>query len=139
VEGVRLLHAPIIEDLRGNLVARQMGAGLPFQPQRCFLISDVPTKEVRGEHAHRQCEQLLVCVGGSVNVLCDDGTHREEFTLDSPEFALHIGPMVWGTQYRYSQDAVLMVLASMLYDPNDYIRDYDAFIAEKKRGKAHAG
>jgi UDP-2-acetamido-3-amino-2,3-dideoxy-glucuronate N-acetyltransferase len=131
VEGVRIVRAKTVKDMRGNLVARQLGGGLPFQPRRCFLVSDVPTKELRGEHAHRRCEQLLTCVGGSVNVLCDDGRHREEFTLDSPEIGLFIGPMVWGTQYRYSKDAVLMVLASHLYDPDDYIRDYDTFLAEK--------
>lgn len=132
VEGVRVLRTRTIKDLRGNLVARQLGNGLPFEPQRCFLVYDVPTKELRGEHAHRQCEQFLVCVGGSVNVLCDDGGHRQEFTLDSPEIGLYIGPMVWGTQYRYSKDAVLMVMASLPYDPDDYIRNYDTFLAEKQ-------
>jgi UDP-2-acetamido-3-amino-2,3-dideoxy-glucuronate N-acetyltransferase len=96
-------------------------------------VYDVPTKELRGEHAHRRCEQLLVCVSGSVNVLCDDGEHRQEFVLDSPEIGLHIGPMVWGTQYRYTKDAVLMVQASLPYDPDDYIRSYDDFLAEKRQ------
>jgi UDP-2-acetamido-3-amino-2,3-dideoxy-glucuronate N-acetyltransferase len=136
VQGVRLLRNPTIKDLRGNLVARQMGHGLPFQPQRCFLVFDVPTKELRGEHAHRRCEQLLVCIGGSVNVLCDDGVRRQEFVLDSPEIGLHMGPMVWGTQYRYSKDAVLMVLASLPYDATDYIRSYEAFLEEKRLTKA---
>jgi UDP-2-acetamido-3-amino-2,3-dideoxy-glucuronate N-acetyltransferase len=136
VEGVRLLRNPTIKDLRGNLVARQMGDGLPFQPQRCFLVFDVPTKELRGEHAHRRCEQLLVCIGGSVNVLCDDGVRRQEFVLDSPEIGLHMGAMVWGTQYRYSNDAVLMVLASLPYDAGDYIRSYEAFLEEKRSTKA---
>jgi UDP-2-acetamido-3-amino-2,3-dideoxy-glucuronate N-acetyltransferase len=132
VRGVHLIRTRTIKDLRGNLVARQTGGGLPFAPQRCFLVYDVPTKELRGEHAHRRCEQLLICVGGSVNVLCDDGMHREEFVLDSPELGLHIGPMVWGTQYRYSSDAVLLVLASLPYDAGDYIREYEAFLAEKR-------
>jgi UDP-2-acetamido-3-amino-2,3-dideoxy-glucuronate N-acetyltransferase len=130
VRGVRVLRNRTIKDLRGNLVARQLADGLPFQPQRCFLVYDVPTKELRGEHAHRRCEQLLICVSGSVNVLCDDGEHRQEFVLDSPEIGLAIGPMVWGTQYRYTKDAVLMVLASLPYDADDYIRTYDAFLAE---------
>jgi UDP-2-acetamido-3-amino-2,3-dideoxy-glucuronate N-acetyltransferase len=133
VSGVRLFRTPTIKDLRGNLVARQIDNGLPFPPQRCFMVSDVPSKELRGEHAHRECEQLLICVSGSVNVLCDDGEHRQEFTLDTPELGLHIGPMVWGTQYRYSKDSVLLVLASLPYDPNDYIRDYETFLAEKRR------
>jgi acetyltransferase-like isoleucine patch superfamily enzyme len=135
VRGVRLLCNRTIKDLRGNLIARQMGDGLPFQPQRCFLVYDVPTKELRGEHAHRRCEQLLICVSGSVNVLCDDGEHRQEFVLDSPEIGLCMGPMVWGTQYRYTKDAVLMVLASLPYDAGDYIRTYDAFLAEVQKTK----
>lgn len=135
VRGVRLLRNRTIKDLRGNLIARQMGDGLPFQPQRCFLVYDVPTKELRGEHAHRRCEQLLICVSGSVNVLCDDGEHRQEFVLDSPEIGLCMGPMVWGTQYRYTKDAVLMVLASLPYDAGDYIRTYDAFLAEVQKTK----
>jgi acetyltransferase-like isoleucine patch superfamily enzyme len=139
VQGVCLIRTPTIRDLRGNLVARQLGSGLPFQPQRCFLIHSVPTKEVRGEHAHRQCEQLLICVSGSVNLLCDDGERRTEFKLDSPEFGLHIGPMVWGTQYRYTNDAVLLVLASLPYDADDYVRDYDTFISEKLKGRTKSG
>jgi dTDP-4-dehydrorhamnose 3,5-epimerase-like enzyme len=125
------MRAPTIKDLRGNLIARELGKGLPFSPARCFLVFEVPTKELRGEHAHRQCEQLLVCVQGSVHVLCDDGVHRQEFELDSPELGLYLPPMVWGTQYRYSHDAVLMVLASMPYDASDYIRDYEKFLSEK--------
>jgi hypothetical protein len=127
-----MVRTKTIKDLRGNLVARETGKGLPFEPKRCFLVYDVPTKELRGEHAHKRCEQLLICVSGSVSVLCDDGERRQEFLLDSPEIGLHIGPMVWGTQYRYTSDAVLMVLASLPYDAADYIRTYDAFLAEKK-------
>ena len=136
VTGVRLFRTPTIKDLRGHLVARQIGNGLPFLPQRCFMVSEVPSKELRGEHAHRTCEQLLICVSGSVNVLCDDGEHRQEFTLDTPELGLYLGPMVWGTQYRYSKDSVLLVLASLPYDPDDYIRDYETFLAEKRRASA---
>ena len=132
VRGVRILKIPTIKDMRGNLVARQIGTGLPFQPQRCLLVYDVP-KELRREHAHRQCERLLVCVSGSVSLLCDDGEQRQEFTLDNPELGLYIGPMVWGTQYRYSGDTILLVLASMLYNPDDCIRDYDTFLVEKRR------
>lgn len=132
VPGVRLLNVPTIRDMRGNLIVRQLGAGMSFVPQRCFLVFDVPSRELRGEHAHRVCEQLLICVAGSVSVLCDDGTHRQEFLLDSPEIGLHMPAMIWGTQYRYTPDAVLMVLASHAYDPNDYIRDYDTFLAEKR-------
>lgn len=132
VAGVELMQQPLVRDLRGDLVARETGRGLPFTPARSFLVFNVPTKEVRGEHAHRVCKQLLTCVKGSVSVLCDDGAVRQEFVLDSPGLGLYIPPMVWGVQYKYTQDAVLLVLASHGYDPSDYIRDYDAFLRERR-------
>jgi acetyltransferase-like isoleucine patch superfamily enzyme/dTDP-4-dehydrorhamnose 3,5-epimerase-like enzyme len=132
VGGVTLERRPIIKDMRGNLSAREVGAGLPFTPRRYFLVHDVPSKEIRGEHAHRTLEQLLVCIHGAVATVVDDGTSRREVLLDSPELALYVPPMVWGVQYRYSDDAVLLVLASGGYDPDDYIRDYDQFLRERR-------
>ncbi len=90
---------------------------------------DVPTREVRGAHAHRSLHQLLVCVTGDCSVLVDDGRQREEFLLDSPELALHIEPMVWATEFRFSAKAVLMVLASAEYDKRDYIESYEDYLA----------
>ena len=130
VRGVRLHHMPRFNDMRGALSVGDFAKDLPFAPQRYFLVFDVPTQETRGEHAHRRCHQLLLCVHGSVRVLADDGTHRGEYTLDSPSTAIHLPPMTWGTQYRYSRDAVLLVFASEPYDGDEYIRDYDAFLAE---------
>jgi UDP-2-acetamido-3-amino-2,3-dideoxy-glucuronate N-acetyltransferase len=132
VGGVHLLHRDLIKDLRGNLMAREVGNGLPFTPRRFFVIQDVPSKEVRGEHAHRELEQLLICMRGAVSVLTDDGTSRQEVILDSPELALYLPPMIWAVQYRYTVDAVLLVMASDVYDPDDYIRDYDQFLRERK-------
>jgi len=139
VDGVELLRVPLIEDMRGNLIAREVGKGLPFLPQRCFFVFDVPSKEVRGEHAHRQCAQLLVCLRGSVAVVCDDGQRRQEILLDDPTVGLHLPPMVWGTQYKYSADALLIVFASRPYEGADYIRDYDQFIAERKQARLPSG
>ena len=130
VRGVTLERRPVIHDLRGNLTAREVGQGLPFVPRRYFIVHDVPTKEVRGEHAHRTLHQVLVCIRGSVTVLVDDGVHRQEKVLDSPELALHVPPMVWCVQYKYTPDAALLVLASDPYDPDDYIRDHDQFLRE---------
>lgn len=132
VAGVRLVPAASVRDLRGNLLAREVGKGLPFTPARCFVVFDVPTEEVRGEHAHRTCAQLLVALRGRVTVACTDGRERDEFVLDSPETGLYVPPMVWAAQYRYSLDAMLLVLASHPYDPGDYIRDYQTFLAERR-------
>jgi UDP-2-acetamido-3-amino-2,3-dideoxy-glucuronate N-acetyltransferase len=139
VEGVELVRVPLIEDMRGNLIAREVGKGLPFVPQRCFLVFDVPSKEIRGEHAHRRCAQLLVCVAGSVAVVCDDGRRRQEITLDDPTTGLYLPPMVWGTEYKYTPDALLMVFASRPYEAEDYIRDYDQFLVERQSHDALHG
>jgi len=131
VKGVALLCAPLIKDLRGSLSAREVNAGLPFVPNRYFVVMDVPTKEVRGEHAHRKCEQLLICLKGAISCVADDGNQRQEFLLDSPELALYLPPMVWGVQYKYTSDAILLVMASEPYDADDYIRDYEKFRVER--------
>ena len=127
VAGVTLRRLRVAVDLRGSLAAAEFPDDVPFVPRRCFFVFDVPGKEVRGAHAHRRCAQLLVCASGSVNVLLDDGRKSEEIVLDRPDLGLHVPPMVWAVQYRYSADAVLVVLASDPYDPADYIRDYEEF------------
>ncbi|WP_255411798.1 FdtA/QdtA family cupin domain-containing protein [Cryobacterium sp. Y11] len=114
-------------DMRGSLVVAEFTDDLPFTPQRFFTVFDVPSRDVRGEHAHRQCEQFLVCLKGSVKAIVDDGLTREEFLLDSPSFGLYMPAMTWGTQYAYSPDAVLAVFASLPYDGTDYIRTYSEF------------
>jgi acetyltransferase-like isoleucine patch superfamily enzyme/dTDP-4-dehydrorhamnose 3,5-epimerase-like enzyme len=129
VPGAALVKLPKVIDMRGSLTVGQVDAQLPFVPQRFFLVYDVPSREVRGEHAHKACHQFLVCVKGSLSVVLDDGEHRDEVLLDSPLLGLHIPPMVWGIQYRFSADAVLLVLASDPYDPADYIRSYDDYLA----------
>ena len=136
VSGVSLHRVPRIEDLRGDLIAREVGAGLPFAPKRCFMVMDVRSREVRGEHAHRECEQLLVCTKGSMACVVDDGVHLQEVLLDTSEVGLYVPPMVWSTQYKYTEDAILVVFASDPYDPDDYIRDYDAFLAEVRSPEA---
>lgn len=133
VSGVALHRLRLASDLRGSLAAAEFPAEIPFLPARCFFVFDVPGKDVRGEHAHRQCHQFLICARGSVSVLVDDGVHSEEIALDRPDFGLHVPPMTWAVQFKYSADALLLVLASDLYDPGDYIRDYEEFCAAVQR------
>jgi acetyltransferase-like isoleucine patch superfamily enzyme/dTDP-4-dehydrorhamnose 3,5-epimerase-like enzyme len=130
VRGVQLHRLPAVRDLRGALVAGELQGRLPFIARRFFIVHDVPGAEVRGEHAHYECHQFLICVGGHVHVIADDGENRQEFVLDDNRTGLYLPPMVWGIQYRYSPDCALLVLASHSYDASDYIRDYDTFIAE---------
>jgi len=130
VPGVTVHRLPIVHDLRGDLSFAEYADGLPFLPKRYFAVFNVPSKEVRGEHAHRRLHQFLVCVKGTCSVLVDDGQISDEIHLSSPSVGVHLPPMVWSVQYRYSPDAVLLVLASDLYDPDDYIRDYEVFLQE---------
>jgi UDP-2-acetamido-3-amino-2,3-dideoxy-glucuronate N-acetyltransferase len=130
VKDIRLYELPFISDLRGNLSFAEYEQSLPFIPKRYFLVFDVPSRDVRGEHAHRECHQFLVCVKGNCSVVVDDGQHRAEILLNRPNLGLHVPPWIWATEYKYSQDAVLLVLASEIYKAEDYIRDYDIFLKE---------
>jgi len=129
VPGVELRQIRSAVDLRGSLVAADFSTDLPFVPRRAFTVFDVPTKDVRGEHAHRECEQFLLCLAGSVSCVVDNGLIRQEFLLNQPDVGLYVPAMVWGSQYHYSPDAVLLVFASLEYDADDYIRDYDDYLA----------
>ena len=117
-----------ISDPRGELIVSEIASELPFTPMRFFSVINVPSSEIRGAHAHKQCSQFLICLNGSVRVLLDDGSTRREVILDRPEMGIYMPPMIWGTQYRYSPDAILLVFASLEYQPGDYIRNYDDFI-----------
>ncbi|MBC7618786.1 MAG: WxcM-like domain-containing protein [Candidatus Saccharibacteria bacterium] len=127
VAGVNLHQMPRVVDMRGNLTVGEFNRSIPFTAKRYFMVFDVPSVETRGEHAHRECHQFLICVRGSCAVVVDDGTNRQEFLLDRPDIGIHLQPMVWGIQYKYSADAVLLVFASHYYDSADYIRDYAQF------------
>lgn len=130
VRGVTIHKFPLIPDLRGSLTVGEFEQHIPFAPKRYFMVFDVPSKETRGEHAHRTCHQFLICVRGSCSVLADDGIKRTEIVLDSPDKGIYLPPMVWGVQYKYSQDAVLLVFASHHYEAADYIRNYSDFLKE---------
>lgn len=137
ISGVYLERFTEFSDLRGRLTAGELpGDAVPFEPRRWFFVYDVPSREVRGEHAHRVCHQFLICVSGQVNVAVDDGSDRGEVALDAPTKGLYVPPRVWASQYRYDDDAVLLVLASHPYDPDDYIRQYDIFLKEVAEGWA---
>jgi UDP-2-acetamido-3-amino-2,3-dideoxy-glucuronate N-acetyltransferase len=130
VAGVTVHHFPVIPDLRGNLTVGEFDRQVPFKPLRYFIVFGVPNREIRGEHAHRECHQFMICLRGSCAVVADDGRHKVEVGLDSPDRGLYLPPMTWGIQYKYSSDAMLMVFASHYYDSADYIRDYAQFLQQ---------
>lgn len=128
VSGVTLHRLTRVADIRGSLTVGEFNRSIPFSPKRYFMVFDVPSVETRGEHAHKDCHQFLLCVRGSCAVVADDGINRQEFLLDSQDLGIYLPPMVWGIQYKYSADAVLLVFASHYYDNDDYIRDYSQFL-----------
>ena len=125
---VTLHRLTLVLDMRGDLIAGEFLRNIPFSPKRFFTVFNVPSEETRGEHAHRTCHQFLVCVRGHCAVVVDDGHRRCEIRLASPETGVHLPPLTWGIQYKYSADAVLLVFASEYYDAGDYIRDYSEFV-----------
>lgn len=128
VGGSALYLMRSVADTRGSLTVGEVPTEVPFSPARYFAVFGVPSIELRGEHAHKQCQQFLICLHGSCRVLLDDGDRRCEVTLDRPDMGVFMPEMIWGTQYKYTPDAVLLVFASRTYESNDYIRTYDEFI-----------
>jgi UDP-2-acetamido-3-amino-2,3-dideoxy-glucuronate N-acetyltransferase len=128
VRGVSLYRLPQVQDERGMLTFAEVRSHMPFAVERFFMVYRVPSREVRGEHAHKVLHQFLVCVSGSCSVIADDGAAGREFLLNSPALGLYLPPMTWCVHHKYSPDAVLLVLASDVYESADYIRDYAVFM-----------
>ena len=130
--GAVLYDIPYFADARGAMNVLEITRELPFECQRIFYTYTVPEGSVRGEHAHKKCEQFLIAIRGEVRVAVDDGDRRDEIALDSPSKGLHLPAGCWGEQYSHSPDCILLVLASMPYENEDYIRKYEDFLAWKK-------
>lgn len=128
VDECALWPLPRFTDLRGSLTPMEFGQDLPFLPNRHFLVYDVPSADVRGEHAHKDCDQFLIAVHGQLSVVVDNGTDSTEVRLDRPDLGLFLPAGVWGVQYKFSSDAILSVYASHAYDNDDYIRSYREFL-----------
>jgi UDP-2-acetamido-3-amino-2,3-dideoxy-glucuronate N-acetyltransferase len=124
-----LYDLPLVSDHRGHLSFAEVHQQMPFEAARYFVVFGVPSREVRGEHAHRTLHQFLLCVHGRCSVRVFDGECSDEVRLDRPDLGLHVPPMVWTTQYKYSADAVLVVLASDVYREEDYVRDLDEYLS----------
>lgn len=117
-------------DDRGQLIALEQERNVPFEIRRVYYLFATKSGVHRGQHAHRHLNQLAVALHGSVTFLLDDGSGPEKVVLDDPAQGLLLGCMVWRDLYDFSDDCVLMVLADQLYDPADYITDYDEFLRE---------
>ena len=128
IHGVRWIELTGVRDVRGQLTVAEWSKHFPFSPKRIFFVHEVPSTKIRGAHAHKKCEQILLCLTGSVHVVVDNGNQREDLVLDSPSRALLVPAGIWATQYQYSANAVLAVFASHEYDEADYIRDFDSYL-----------
>lgn len=115
-------------DRKGNLTVVQNGLTVPFDVKRVYYLYDVPGGESRGSHAHRELSQLIVAASGSFRVVLDDGSVKRSFILNRPYQGLLVKSGIWRDLDDFSSGAVCMVLASEVYQPEDYIRDYEEFI-----------
>ena len=131
LNGVQMLDFPQHGDERGHLVVVEGLKDIPFEIKRMFYIYGSDTNVVRGRHANRKSEFVLINVAGQSKVRVDDGRGNEAvFSINRPHTGLYLPKMVWKDMYDFSADSVLLVLSNEAYDPNEYIRDYDAFVKE---------
>lgn len=122
-----MLHFPIVRDERGNLTFVEGHRHVPFDIARVYYLYDVPSGSERAGHAHRQLRQVIIAASGSFSVNLDDGHNQETITLNRSHMGLLMGPLVWRVINNFSSGAVCLVLASMVFDEADYIRDYGSF------------
>lgn len=116
----------------GNITVVENGKTVPFDVKRCYYLYDVPGGESRGAHAHKELSQLIVAVSGSFTVTLDDGNVKRSFILNRPYQALYVVPGIWRDLDDFSSGSVCLVLASEVYQKEDYIRDYQEFLKLKK-------
>lgn len=125
---LKTIDFPALGDERGSLISLETHKQIPFDIKRVYYIYGTQAGVARGFHAHKQLKQVAVCVAGTCRMILDDGNKREELWLDSPAKGLLIEDMVWREMHDFSDDCVLLVLASEHYDESDYIRNYETFI-----------
>ncbi|HHQ4668753.1 TPA: sugar 3,4-ketoisomerase [Aeromonas veronii] len=130
---ITLIDLPVLGDERGSLVALEGNKNIPFEIKRVYYIYGTQKGVARGFHAHKELKQVAICLSGSCRFVMDDGVKKNEFILNSPSQGLLIDVMQWHEMYDFSEDCILLVLASDFYDEADYIRNYDSFMKLSKR------
>lgn len=129
---VRMLEFPVHGDERGSLISLQTNENIPFEVRRVYYIFGTSPAVIRGKHAHYKLEQILVAVSGSCEITTHDGICLKKHSLSSPNMGLYIKDLVWREMSNFSEDCVLLVLASHEYNQRDYIHDYQLFLEEAK-------
>lgn len=127
----KIIDLPSIRDTRGNLSFAENLSQIPFEIKRAYWLYDVPGGESRGSHAHKALQQFIIAASGSFRITLDDGKEKQSFFLNKPYQGLYVPPGLWRDLDEFSSGSVCMVLASELYDADDYIRDYDEFLKFK--------
>ena len=130
IRNCRWITVPGAADLRGRLNFIEVGKGLPFQPQRLFWLHHIAPGQWRGRHGHRQSELVMIAMHGSCKVHLDDGQATDQVMLDDPAKALYVGTWVWHELTDFAAESAVLVVASTLYDENEYLRDYETFRRE---------
>jgi hypothetical protein len=133
IHDCRIIDLLKISERKGAITPIYSGVHVPFDIQRVFYLYDVPGGEGRGAHAHKALHQFIVSVMGAFDVVMDDGVEKKRVRLDRAYFGLHIPPMIWAHEENFSSGGICLVLASMTYDEDDYIRDYDSFLRERQK------
>ena len=128
---INLLKIPVVEDTRGNLAYIQNDI-LPFEFKRIYYLFDVPSNAFRGGHSHIDQHEILIALSGSFEVTVNDGKNKQSFLLNKPNVGLHIPTGIWRELENFSSGAVCLVLASDVFQEEDYIRDFDQFLQSKK-------
>ena len=127
IEQCRIMPLPKVVDPRGNLTFIEGGRHVPFDIARVYYLYDVPGGAERGGHAHKALHQLVIAMSGSFDVVLDDTRVKQRFHLNRSHFGLYVCPMIWREIDNFSSGSVCMVLASTIYDEDDYFRGYDAY------------
>ena len=130
-----IVELPKFEDRAGNLTPVYGSINIPFDVKRVFYSYDIPGGEARGAHAHKECHQLLVAASGSFEVVLDDGVNKRTLLLNRPFLGLHIPPGIWAMEQGFSSGSICLVLASHVYEEEDYIREYEEFVEYKIKTK----
>lgn len=125
---IKLIEFNVLGDERGQLMVLETMKNIPFEMKRVYYLTGTKPEIPRGFHAHKELLQVAVCVSGKCLMVMDDGVKKENVWLDSPNKAIFIDKLIWHEMHHFSADCVLLVVASELYDENDYIRSYADFV-----------
>lgn len=134
VDDCNIVELSIVHNNKGNITVLENGLNIPFDIRRIYYLYDVPMNAERGGHSHYELQQYIVAASGSFTFVLDDGTNKKEVFLNHPNKALHIRSGIWREMKDFSSGSICLVLASIEYNENDYIRDYEQFLNYRKNG-----